>query len=62
MSLYVKIGNSEIKLSDIWCDEDAFRELGSEGMKEIAMEDISAFIEEIQLMDHVEFFWRSWRK
>lgn len=59
MSLYVKIGNTEIKMSDIWADEEAFDQVGSDGIKELVNEDILSFIDEIQLLDHCEFFWRT---
>lgn len=58
-SLYVKIGNSEVKMSDIWADREAFDEIGPDGIRELIKEDILSFVDEIDLLNRCEFYWRT---
>ena len=59
MSLMVKFGNIEVELSDQWIDEESFRLSNNYEMRELMTEDISAFLDEIKLLDKCEFYWKS---
>ncbi len=62
MPVFLKLGNREIKLDDMWdvSPEEVGKETleYSEYMKELVQEDLGSFLEQIQFMDHCEFYYR----
>jgi hypothetical protein len=58
MPLKCKI-SVEFVMSDIWCSQEDFHELGQEGVREVIMEDIIAFLEEFPggFENHLLFEW-----
>lgn len=58
MSLYCRIIPSDVKLSDIWCDKEAFETLKPDELQELMREDIISFVDELDILNRVEFYWK----
>lgn len=58
MKLRCKLNNVTFDMSNIWIDEEAFKEITPEEWHALIKEDLLAFLEEIPggLLSHCEFF------
>jgi hypothetical protein len=67
MPLKIKFSPIEITLSDEWVGEQEYQriveeygsEYASDYMKQIVKNDFCKFINDVNLIDHIEFYWRT---
>ena len=67
MPLKIKFSPIEITLSEDWVGEEEYQrivedygsEYASDYMKQIVEKNFHKFIDDIALLDHIEFYWRS---